>query len=263
MIPTSDTMEHLGFVCTSILNEHGGDARPWLDARWNLLNQSRPVVQFSYVLSAESSRREHPNIDADLSLMTHVDHELYWGVVNNRQEVFSSIMNGLLEGFHKDSYEQWFQTMGRIKLCEIPGIYGHLYRVAGDTRHRVHTLMALGLGAFPAEVTGMEQSRIIDLTFHTGKGRGIPSFKRLTEGDVPSQMARALVHSGYLEKLDATRYKVLQELPGPWLFSYTWENIASASKRYQVSYPQYGATPLERMSLDATQAKRFVKEYRK
>lgn len=263
MSPTSDTKEHLDSACTAILEEQGGDALLWLDARWETLNQSRPIVPFSYVFSAETSAREYASTDADLSLIAHVDHELRWGVVNNRPESFSHIMNGLLEGFHHGSYEQWFQKMDRIQLCEIPGLYGPLYRIDTGTRHRLHTLMGLGLDAFPAEVTCMTQSPIIDLTYHTGNQRGIPSFQHLGVTEIPSQMARALVHTGYLEQLDATRFRVLRELPGPWLFSYTWEGIESASKRYRLSYPQYGSTPLERMSLDAVQARQFVKEHLK
>lgn len=263
MSPTSDTKEHLSSACTAILEEHGGDALAWLDARWLMLNQSRPIVRFSYVFGAETSVRQHSHMDADLSLITQVDHESLWGVVNNRPESFPKIMNGLLEGFRQGSYEQWFQKMDRIHLCEIPGICGPLYRIAGDTRHRVHTLVALGLERFPADVTRIAQSQIIDLTFHTGNQRGIPFFKRLTEADVPSRMARALVHTGYLQQLDATHYKVLKELPGPWLFSYKWDDIESASKRYKVAYPQYGTSELEIMSLDATQAQRFVKAYQK
>ena len=263
MNPTSETMEHLDSACTAIDQVHGGDALTWLKARWEALNQARPIVRFTYVFTAESSMGEAINMDADLSLITQVDHEPLWGAVNNRPEVFPRILKGLMDGFRQGSYDQWFQVMGRVQLSEIPGIYGPLYRISGDTRHRVHTVAGLGLETFPARVTRNAQREIIDLTHHTGNQRGIPSFQRLTEADVPSRMARALVHAGYLGQLDATHFEVLKELPGPWLFSYTWDDIASASKRYQVSYPQYGNTQLERVSLDAAEVKRFVTEHRK
>lgn len=206
---------------------------------------------------------EKINRDVDLSLITQVDHEPLWGVVNNRPHVIPKIMNGLMAGLRQGSYERWFLGMGRIELSEIPGIYGPLYRITTDTRHRVHTVVGLGMETFPATVTRIAQQDVIDLTHHTGEQRGIPFFKRLTEADLPSQMARALVRTGYLQQLDATHYKVLKELPGPWLFSYKCDDIESASKRYKVSYPQYGTSELERMSLDATQTERFVKAYRK
>lgn len=253
----------LNFACSEILEKYNADGVAWLEKQWGALNESRPIVVLSYAHSAEESEKDPAKIDADLGLIAHVDHELYWGHVNNRPESFERIMGGLLQGFCQGSYDQWFQRMNHIRLSEIPGIYGPLYRISDDTRHRVHTVVGLHLDTFPAEITRMRQAPVIDLTHHTETRRGQPFFKRLTTDDVPVKMAKALVNAGYLAQLDATHFRVLEALPGPWLFSYTWDAIASASKRYQISYPQYGFTPLEKMSLDANSIKQFVKKNQK
>lgn len=273
MRPTTATANHLDAICTTLINEYGKNAVPWLNLRWDSLNERRPIVQFTYMLDAETSMRQRISMEADLSLIAQVVDEERWGGIDYRKDAFPRIMNGLLDGFEQGSYDEWFQKMDgpkmngiedRIGLVEIPGIYGPLYRV-NKGRHRIHTLMALDLGTFPVDVTRMEQSRIIDFTHHRGKRRQDipPLLMRLIDPDIPSEMATALVNTGHLEQLEINRYRVLQELPGPWLFSDTWKKVELASRRYRLSYPQYGATPLEEMSLCADQAKRFVRKHGK
>lgn len=236
-------------ACNDIDLRFAGDVDQWLAQRWNELNESDPIVNIDKIYGSNIPTERLLDVPVDLNKISYVDGVIEWGDVNNRPESFRNIVNGVIEGNRESNFDEWFYRMQSIHLIEIPGTYGPIYSV-GNSRHRVHTLKALGVETFSAKVSGQRMAEVIDLTYHFGHPNSMKSH-------LPNVLD-ALINTGYLNDLGDRKYEVVSELPGSWMIADDLHSIFIAANRYKKSYPIYGQSELEKATLSLESLKDFV-----
>ncbi len=159
--------------------------------------------------------------------------------------------------------------MGHPQLVEIPGPHGPLYAAAGYDRHRVAVLKALGV-QWPYDVTprrALEEGEELRARVNETWSAASPLRDSPQHPDVVDDWRRhlrLLADAGFLEPIGTAgawqqprSYVVAAALPFPWALEQP-QDVAAASRRYRQSYPRFGATHAERVSLDATSWSAFL-----
>lgn len=133
------------------------EVQRFLSKRFERLNEEYPQVPLATAAAklpcGATNHQKQSGVVVDVEAV--VDTDEAWGKLDYRRQAYANIVQGLIQAYDRNNYAPWLRQMTSSGpyVEEVPGVYGPLYYVTTDGRHRVHTLRALGLGNFPMEVS--------------------------------------------------------------------------------------------------------------
>lgn len=128
----------------------GLSVEDWLARRFAELNATQKPAGLTRTV--EFSGRSVPDEQrlVAVPLIVQSGTEAHWGRVDDRTDPGTYIW--FTQKLLEESTNDWLDRVGSLCLERYDGPLGPIYSSCGDTRHRLHTVKALGLPFIPARI---------------------------------------------------------------------------------------------------------------